>query len=72
MPSPLRLRAAAYAQIYVNLIVPVPGIALGAIFLLRDVWGAYDGGGGSTGHAGHVGGTAAGAAAYALLRLRGR
>ena len=59
--------------IYVNFILPVPALLLGAAVLSRDAYGAWGGdgrGGGGVAHAGHVGGAAVGAAAYAAFKLR--
>jgi membrane associated rhomboid family serine protease len=58
--------------VYVNFILPVPALLLGAAVLSRDAYGAWGSGGGGSGvaHAGHVGGAAVGAAAWAAFRLR--
>ena len=57
--------------IYVNFILPVPALLLGAAVLSRDAYGAWGGDGrGGVAHAGHIGGAAVGAAAWAALKLR--
>eukprot|EP00976_Prorocentrum_cordatum_P086044 1186349-Prorocentrum_minimum.AAC.2 len=45
------------------MVIPMPSALFGVLFLLRDLSGAY-GGGGNVAHAGHLGGAAAGAAAW--------
>jgi len=56
-------------------VLPVPAAALGAMYVLQDVWGAVAqsggrGRGGGVAHAGHLGGAAVGGAAW-LARRRG-
>lgn len=56
-------------------IIPMPAALLGALWLLRDVSGAF-GGGSSIAHAGHLGGAATGLAFFlayrrGLIRPRG-
>lgn len=57
--------------VYMYGVLPVPAALLAAALLARDWVGASSGGSG-TAHAGHLGGAAAGAAAWAYLRLRTR
>jgi membrane associated rhomboid family serine protease len=58
--------------IWLYMVVPVPSILLGGMFLLRDLVGIQDGNGSGVAHAGHLGGAAVGALALAQLRLRRR
>jgi membrane associated rhomboid family serine protease len=58
------------AQVYVNLLFPVPAIGLAAFGFARDVLNSNNAAS-STGHAAHIGGAVAGVAAFAFLRGRG-
>lgn len=56
--------------IYLNLIIPVPGLLLGLFFIFKDTVGAISGGQSNIGHAAHLGGAFVGAMAWARLRFR--
>ena len=53
--------------IYVNLLLPMPAALFGALFVMKDVYELYQGGG-SIGNAAHLGGAAFGAAFFLLRR----
>ena len=57
--------------IYVNLILPMPAILFGGLFIFQDVYGLYYGDG-RVGNAAHLGGAFFGASYFMLRRIRRR
>ena len=56
-------------MVYVWMVLPVPAALLGVLFLVKDLSGLYQGGGGEA-NAGHLGGAVVGASYFFLGRGR--
>lgn len=57
-----------YATIYLYFFIPIPAAIFGVIFVLKDVVGAYYGGG-NIGHAAHLSGAFVGLVYYFFEKL---